>query len=149
MISLYSCQWKTRAYFGVMISLYSCQWKTRAYFGVMISLYSCQWKTRAYFGVMISLYSCRSMRVAAAMAPYGMTTLLISNSARLFCRLSASLSDDELADWVRRGGRPGFGLMSVTDRPRWRPLCPKRRLRRNGSATARTRLTHDRAHIKH
>jgi len=84
-----------------------------------------------YFGVMISLYSCRSMSEAAAVAPYGMTTLLISKSARLVCRRNASLSEDELADWVRRDGRPGFGLAPAV--PRCRPRRPKRRFRLNAS----------------
>jgi len=74
------------------------------------------------------------MSEAAAVAPYGMTTLLISKSARLFWRRNASLKDDELADWVSRDGLPGFELPPVTDRPRCRPLSPKRRFRLKASA---------------
>ena len=76
------------------------------------------------------------MTEAAAVAPYGMTTLLISKSARLFWRRNASLNDDELADWVSRAGLPGFELPvpPVTDRPRCRPLSLKRRFRLKTSA---------------
>ena len=78
------------------------------------------------------------MSVAAAVAPYGMTTLFISKSARLFCRRKASFKDDELADWVSREGLPGFERAHVTERPRCRPPSPKRRLRRKASATRRS-----------
>ena len=91
--------------------------------------------TITYFGVTISLYSCLSMSVAAAVAPYGITTLLMSKSARLFCLRRASRRLDELADCVRRprDGRPGLQRGTATERPRRRPLRPKRRFRRKPS----------------